>query len=426
MNETKRIVILTSIQSERLLYILDTIFNERLFTTYTIIHSVDQARESDVVIEYNFKRTSEFDFIQAHPIIEEVGVDKSFKPYTEGSDEELKIFSHQDSLFGMDIFSAIFYCLSLYDAYTQSQYDKHKRIIFKDWFPRISGLDQLPYVELWIEELRTYLTSKGIITHYSTFNQDISFDIDHFYLLDQRPLLQHIKASLKDIFKLRFFNLFQRWMVILGLTQDPAEKFFDLLEYQIENKFRFFILMKQGGYNSLNPLNDLKKNLIKKLKRHGDIAIHPSYESFFKPEIIETEKTQLSQIIHYFITISRFHFLRLHFPNSFYALVKAGIKKDQTIGYYDQPGFMASTCKSFTYFNPLTNEKLDLELQPFVWMDSMNKYYRSISENDEKIELHRLKELVKKYQGTFSVVFHNDSMIDRRYRMLLKSLLYNR
>ncbi len=425
MKENSRVVIFSSIQSARLDFVLDTIFRQRLKTDYILTDQYADIEKTDTVIEYNFRKISDFHFIQAHEIIVQDFVDKEFKPKYSGEKGEFKIFPLQNSFLGFDIFSAIFYCLSLYDAYTQTKFDRHKRIIFKQWFPRISGLDQMPYVEIWIEQLKLFLEKSGIECSENSFVQDISFDIDHFYLLDQRPLLQHIKASLKDLFKLRFFHLFQRWMVILGLTQDPAEKFFNLLEYQNENTFRFFILMKQGRHNSLNPLNDLKKSLINKLKKHGEIALHPSYESFSKTDSIQSEKNQLSQIIHYFITVSRFHFLRIHFPNSFYALNKYGIKTDQSIGYYDQPGFMASTTIPFNFFNPVKNERLELQLQPFVWMDSMNKYYRLMDDKKEKEEIHQLKELVKQHKGNFFVVFHNDSMVERRYRMLLKSLLYN-
>jgi len=425
MNNNPRVVIFSLIQSPRLKYVLEIIFRQRFKINYLITANKNDIQESDVVIEYNLHQETDYDFIQAHKIIQEESVDKKFKPTIEGEETSLRLFPTEDSIFKMDIFSAIFYCLSMYDAYTSNNYDQHKRIVFKEWFPRISGLDQLPYVDIWINKLQLYLDEKGLVCHQSQFEQDISFDIDHFYLLDQRPLFQHIKASIKELLKLRFFQLFQRWMVILGLTQDPAEKFFDFLEYQDKNKFKFFILMKHGKNNSLNPLNDLKKSLIKKLVSHGNIAIHPSYDSYSKTELIEIEKNKLSQIIQYFINTSRFHFLRINFPDSFYALEKYNIKIDQSVGYYDKPGFMASTCQPFNYFNPINNESLNLIIDPFVWMDSMNKYYRDIDDKEEKLELLHFKSIVKKYNGKFNVVFHNDSMVDRRYRMLLKSLLYN-
>lgn len=425
MNNKSRVVIFSLIQSPRLNYVLDIVFELRLKVNYLITANENDIQESDIVIEYNFKKQTNYDFIESHYIIQQNTIDKNLVPDIIGENETLKLFPSEESIFKMDIFSAVFYCLSMYDAYTTNNYDQHKRIVFKDWFPRTSGLDQLPYVEIWINQLKDYLEKKGLECQSSQFEQDISFDVDHFYLLDQRPLFQHIKASLKELFTLKFFQLFQRWMVILGLTQDPAEKFFDFLEYQDKYKFRFFVLMKQGKNNSLNPLNDLKKSLIKRLLQYGDIAIHPSYDSLTKPELIESEKNQLAQIIQYFINISRFHYLRINFPDSFHALEKYKIKIDQSIGYYDQPGFMASTCQPFHFFDPIKNESLSLIIDPFVWMDSMNKYYREIDEKGEKSELLHLKSVVKKYNGKFNVVFHNDSMVDRRYRMLLKSLLYN-
>lgn len=425
MSDKQRVVILSPVQSDRLHYVLQTIFTERLQVHYILTENENEISEKDYVIEYNVIRKSHYDFIQAHDIIGKTSIDVYFKPDISGSEEELKLFPSDSSLLGMDLFSAVFYCLSHYDAYTQSEFDNHQRIRFGQWFPRISGLDRFPYVEIWIDQLKNYLEQKGLDVNSNQFEQDISFDIDHFYLLDQRPFFQHIKASAGDIFRLRFFQLFQRWLVILGLTEDPAEKFFDLLDYQFNTKLTFFVLMKHGRHNSLNPLNELKKLLIKKLSKYGQIGIHPSYQSSVKTELIEKEKLQLSEILNEEISESRFHFLRLKFPSSFYALDKSGIKADKSIGYYDQPGFLSSTSIPYYFFDPVSNRKIDLVIEPFVWMDSMNRYYRDINEADEKKELFYYKTLVKKYKGKFSVVFHNDSMVDRRYRKLFKSLLYN-
>lgn len=425
MSDKQRVVILSSIRSERLHYVLETIFTQRLKVNYILTENVNDISEEDYVIEYDFIRKSDYDFIQADDIIDQISVDIYFKPTISGSDEELKIFLSDNSLFDMDLFSAVFYCLSHYDAYTQSEFDHHQRIKFSQWFPRVSGLDKFPYVEIWIEQLKNHLEQKGLEIGSTQFEQDISFDIDHFYLLDQRPFFQHLKASAGDIFRLRFFQLFQRWLVILGLTEDPAEKFFDLLDYQFNAKLTFFVLMKHGRHNSLNPLNELKKLLIKKLSKYGQIGIHPSYQSSVKNELIGKEQQQLSKILNEEIEESRFHFLRLKFPSSFYALNKSGLKKDKSIGYYDQPGFLSSTSLPYYFFDPVSNKKLDLVIESFVWMDSMNRYYRKINESEEKQELYYYKSLVKKYKGKFSVVFHNDSMIDRRYRKLFKFLLYN-
>ncbi|MCO5232405.1 MAG: hypothetical protein LC105_09690 [Chitinophagales bacterium] len=425
MTEKKRVVIFSLIESERLKYVLDTIFFERLKVDFILTNDLNIIEESDYVLEYNFRKSTNFDFIQSNEIIENHFLDKNFQPNVIGTGEDLLLFPNSDSLLEMDIFSSIFYCLSHYDAYCQTQFDVHQRIIFSHWVPRKLGLDRLPYIEIWLEKLKLYLQIKGITCSHSIFKQDISFDIDHFYLFDQRPFFQHIKASIGDIIKGKFFQLFQRWLVILGLTEDPAEKFFHFLDYQKNENFSFFILMKHGKNNSLNPLNDLKKLLIKKLKRFGEIGIHPSYDSSFKKGFINKEKMELQIISEQYISKSRFHFLRVSFPSSFYQLIDTGIKVDKSIGYYDLPGFLSSTSIPYFFFDPTLNKKTELLIQPFMWMDSMNKYYRKLDEEEEKRELHEIKRIVKKYNGIFSVVFHNDSMIDRRYRVLFKSLLYN-
>ena len=271
----KNIVIITTISSERLRYTLDTIFRDKLKVNYLITDNTKEVCKNDLVIEYNFQKRTDYHFIQASSFISRKTIDLDFKPDIKVSGEELLLFPSEISLFQSDIISAIFYCLSHYDAYIQTEKDSHGRIKFNKWFPRTSGLDKYPYVEIWIDQLKHFLESNGIECQDSHFEQDISFDIDHFYLIDQRPILQHIKASIGDILRMKFFHLFQRWLIILGLKEDPAEKFFHMLDYQSDQKFTFFILMKQGKHNSLNPLNELKKLLIKKLMQYGKVEIHP-------------------------------------------------------------------------------------------------------------------------------------------------------
>ncbi len=425
MSDKQRVVIFSSILSNRLNYVLETIFEQRLKVSYILTDNTQLINSNDVVIEYNKVSTTDYDFIEADDFIQQRELTDGFRPGISGEEEELLLFPTESSVFSMDIFSAVFYCLSHYDAYIQKEFDAHHRVKFDKWFPRKSGLDRLPYVEIWQDKIKNYLEIRGLSCHVPAFEQDISFDIDHIYLMDQRPFFQHIKASIGDILKLNFFQLFHRWLIILGITEDPAEKFFDLLDYNFKNRFNFFILMKHGKNNSLNPLNELKKLLIKKLKKHGEIGIHPSYEASYKTDLIQKETNQLTEIVEYKITESRFHFLRINFPSSFHQLISAGIKTDKSIGYYDQPGFLSSTCLPYQFFDPVKNEVTSLFIEPFVWMDSMNKYYRDLDEKEEKSELMNYKSIVRKYNGKFNVVFHNDSMIDRRYRKLLKSLLYN-
>lgn len=425
MTDKKNIVIISTISSNRLTYTLDTIFRDRLKVNYILTDNPKEVCKDDLVLEYNFSQKTEYPFIQASAFISRLTIDSDFKPMYKGVKEEFFLFPSENSLFPSDIFSAIFYCLSHYDAYLQTDKDKHGRVKFNEWFPRTSGLDQYPYVDIWIEQIKVYLESHGIKCFDAEFEQDISFDIDHFYLIDQRPILKHIKASLGDILKFKFFHLFQRWLIILGLKEDPAEKFFDMMDYQSGQKFTFFVLMKYGRRNSLNPLNDLKKLMIKKLMNYGNVQIHPSYQSLHKPEMILQEKLQLEKITKTEIQSSRFHFLRLRFPESFIELNQINIKTDQSVGYYDRPGFLSSTCQPYYFFDVLKNQSLPIKIQPFYWMDSMNKYYRNLGIDDEREELAQLKELVRKYKGRFSVVFHNDSMTEKRYRLLFKSLLYS-
>jgi|GEM_PF-4632832 len=426
MSENASIVIYSSITSNRLVYVLETVFRDRMDIPFTLIHDISQINGNDFVIEYNPEKTTNHLYIRSDIFITEKNINKGFKPVVSGTGEERVIFGHQDerSVLSFDIFSAVFYCLSHYDIYAGDSRDQHKRPVFSNYFIRTAALDQLPYVEIWIDWLRTILKNHGFTPSGSGFKTLISFDIDHFFLLGHRSFTGYVKGFLGDVIKLRLSLFIRRLLVLAGFSRDPAEHFFNLLDDTKDAvKPVFFLLMKSGKMNSLNPLSDAKVKAIRKLEQYGTLGIHPSYHSGRKAAMIDKETVQLRSITGKEITMSRFHYLRYTLPESYQYLAASGIKEDHSMGYYDQPGLMAATSLPYTFYDLSNDRSLPVVIRPFCWMDSMNRYYRTLDNREEKEELLYWKQVIQKYKGHFSVVFHNDSMTTIRYRVLYKSLL---
>jgi hypothetical protein len=136
----------------------------------------------------------------------------------------------------------------------------------------------------------------------------------------------------------------------------------------------------------------------------SEIGLHPSYYSSEKTSLIEKEKKQLEKVSQLKITKSRQHFLRFRFPDTFQALIKAGITDDYSLGWRDEAGFRASIAVPYPFFDLVKNEETMLMLHPIALMDSI------FNKNEEETVLHELREEVKAMGGVLIVLRHNSNI----------------
>jgi len=106
--------------------------------------------------------------------------------------------------------------------------------------------------------------------------------------------------------------------------------------------------------------------------------------------------------------VSRFHYLRFRFPESFRLLVEVGIKHDYSLGYTDRVGYRAGTARPFPFFNLIENRAESLMLHPSVIMDSALNYQMGLSADASIQKVSRLFRQQQNTGGEFGVVFHNE------------------
>ena len=107
-----------------------------------------------------------------------------------------------------------------------------------------------------------------------------------------------------------------------------------------------------------NPIkNNTFQRLIKHISDNYQIGIHPSYASNNDDKELAKEVKQLESILNRKIEISRQHYLKLHLPDTYQALLALGIKKDYTMGYADAGGFRASIATACRWYDLQQNLK---------------------------------------------------------------------
>ena len=80
------------------------------------------------------------------------------------------------------------------------------------------------------------------------------------------------------------------------------------------------------------------------------------------------------------------------------------------MGYAQHFGFRAGTCTPFYFYDLDFEIQTPLKVFPFAVMDGTLKEYLNLTTKRSFDEIYKLAEEVKKVNGTFITVFHNESV----------------
>ncbi|HET7116371.1 MAG TPA: polysaccharide deacetylase family protein, partial [Hanamia sp.] len=199
-----------------------------------------------------------------------------------------------------------------------------------------------------------------------------------------------------------------------NLKKDP----WDVYDYLSDTATRYHlncILFFLVGDNSdkdrnLDYKNPQMKSLLKKAMRFCEIGLHPSFLSNAFPYKFAIEKKRLEKISEIQITKSRQHFLKFTMPNTYIHLISAGITEDYSMGFPEMPGFRAGTSHPFYFFDLKNEQSTQLTLFPVTCMNVTFMNYLQMSPEDTLQNMLKLATEVKKVNGTFISIWHNDSL----------------
>ena len=202
---------------------------------------------------------------------------------------------------------------------------------------------------------------------------------------------------------------------------DPANTF-DWLMDQSENNgltSAFYFICgrtdprKDAQYDPEMP--QIRALMRKIHKRGHEIGLHPSYNTYNKPDEIRREAERLQRVcseegINQSEWGGRMHFLRWDQSKTLKAWNDAGMAYDSSLGYADRPGFRCGTCHEYPAFDVMNDRQLRLRIRPLVAMDCtvMAEKYLGLGATEQAYEKFRqLKEACWKVGGTFTLLWHN-------------------
>ncbi|MGB0882113.1 MAG: polysaccharide deacetylase family protein, partial [Vicingaceae bacterium] len=324
--------------------------------------------------------------------------------------------SNQSTL-PFDPFAASFYLISRYEEYLPHKKDKHGRFCIKSALAYKHDFLEKPLVNIWANKIASIIEKKH--PNFKFPERNFSFlstlDIDNAFAYKHKGFVRTLGALSKSLIKGKHFTA--RIKVLFGSGKDP----YDTYKYQryIHKKYTisplyFFLLGDYGKHDkNISHQNKSFQNLIKSIGLKNNVGIHPSYKSNLNANLLIKEKDRLINITRGKVTKSRQHYLMLKFPSTYKALISCGIKEDFTMGFAEKPGFRASICSPFYFYNLNDEVETELKIFPFAVMEATFKYYQKTSPENTIQKILSMMENVKAVNGMFISVWHNESLSDK-------------
>lgn len=415
MKPNPKLILLSSQNSARLEYVCHWIFKEQLGITYEIAATWPSDDDAVFIVPYCVPDQVVANAIPNAGLLFENHI--KVPEFNEGIWQGLPCFFYYPDLKtegpNFDIFSAVFYLISRYEEYLPYTPDKHQRypatqsILFK------MGVLERPLVDEWLHHWAHLLTQKGFDIKQNVFQLLPSYDIDIAYAYRGKGFIRTIGGILRHLFNGQVKEVVKRIKVLYSTNSlDPFDSFEQLiaLHQTYPLKATMFMLMAQNTAafdKNIAPQHALMRALCTRLHSVFDIGIHPSYQSNTTPELLQSERSTLEQIINSPILKTRQHYIKLQLPMTYERLLDAQLYQDYSMGYSTHLGFRAGTSHSFCWYH-LTDEKATtLKVQPFCFMDATAHYELNYSAKEAFEHLEQLYQKLQSLGGTCSIIFHN-------------------
>ncbi len=410
------VLVYTQRLTPRVDYTLRFIFEDILGVKIRITSSYSEAKmHHGVLISYCMLAVKEGMHIIPHSLMVEDSVERQKVEMFEWEGLPAFFKTSKDTDVPFDIFAATFYLISRYEEYLLFDPDMHNRFTADESIAFKGGFLEEPIVEQWayklVEKIKIYYPSFEICPRKFEFIPTI--DVDNAYAYLHKGAERAFLGTLRSLLTFRLGDLVKRIMVYLNLKKDPYEVYDKIFELLTEwpRSIWFILVGKYARYDKNVSIQQFEmQNLIHRIGDRFRVGIHPSYHSGTSFDRVKSEISDLSRVLNRSVLHSRQHFLRIFFPTTYNNLALLGVKEDYSMGYSECLGFRAGTCTPFKFYNVKEDKVLDIRIYPFQAMDFTLREKLKLSPEEAVDAVMKLAEKVKKVNGNFVMVWHNEYM----------------
>lgn len=358
-------------------------------------------------------------FIRSHDLLFEQGI----------NDIEFSIANWEDgipcfftagkkSVIPYDIFAASFYLISRYEEYLPHVQDIHERFSVEESLAFKNGFLKKPLIDIWAHKLKDALQEKFPENEFvpKKYRYISTFDINQTYLYRSRGVVQSLGGFVSDFFTLQLRAFIDRIAVLLKIKKDPYDTYDKIVRLKKEHTVftvLFFLIAKVSTFDTnISITKDKYRLLIKSMSDYVKIGLNSSYFTMNKEELLKKEMKKMESIINTPVSKTRQHMLRNHLPETYQNLIDLEVEEDYTMGYANALGFRASTCTPFYFYDLDFEIQTPLKVIPFAVNDYTLNEVMNLSPKQAFTQIIGLYTEVKKVNGTFVTLFHNELLSD--------------
>jgi len=358
-------------------------------------------------------------FIRSNELLFEQGINDIEIIMGKWEDTACFFQSRQAATIPFDIFAATFYLLSRYEEYLPHVKDQFDRFPAEESLAFKHNFLEQPLIDIWALKVKDLLKER--FPEYQFLSREFecksTIDVDIAYCYKHKGIIRTIGGYFNDLSKFKLLDIWQRTLTLLGFRKDPFDTFDELLDFQkqynIDTLF-FFLIGDYTTYDkNISSKNTKYKSLIKSIADYADVGLHPSYFTVKNEKLLKKEKLRLENILNRPILKSRQHYLKIDLPETYQNLINLEVQEDYTMGYAAHFGFRASTCTPFYFYDLDYEIQTPLKINPFAVMDGTLRDYLQLSNKRSYEVILKLAKEVKKVNGTFIMLFHNDTLSNR-------------
>lgn len=350
--------------------------------------------------------------------------------------------SRSKATLGLDVFGSAFFALTRYEEVVKQDRDARERFPSAASLAYQEGFLDRPIVNEYLEVLRWALERlwPGLRTRRRVFRMCLSHDLDRPFCTRGLPLT--LKGVINDIIGRRAPAVAGRRILSFARVQsgnldaDICNTFdfiMDLSEkHGLMSTFNFMTDRSGGAVDANYSMNDpWIRSLMRRMHERGhEVGLHTSYNTFDDPPRVQNEFARLRRIAESESIAQREwggrqHYLRWNAPVTWQAWESAGLDYDSTLTFADHTGFRCGVCYEYRVFNLQTRTALKLRERPLIAMDAsvLSKDYMGQSFEQAAHNLAELKERCRLFDGDFTLLWHNNLLVQEGERELYRDLV---
>lgn len=346
---------------------------------------------------------------------------------------------------GIDVFGSAFFMLTRYEELVRPERDEHERFMAKSSIAFRAGFLHRPIVNEYVEILWAVLSElwPDLQRKPRSFHAYFSHDVDWIYGVAKSSGMRVLKQTLADV--LRRGEIGVAWRravsfvrVALGSVERDFYNTFDFimsLSEQAGSKSAFYFITSHTGVGDIDGDYHLEEPYVRRLLRRIDhrgheVGLHTSYETFRDNDKIQSEFQQLRQVAQAEGIVQsewggRQHYLRFEVPTTWQGWEAAGLTYDSTLGYADSVGYRAGVCYSYHPYDLRRRQMLQLRERPLIVMDGslFDPQYMGLTIPQARTAVLDLIAQCRRYQGEFTLLWHNSSLVAKRHRKFYKEVV---